>query len=224
MKNESKGLLAVWMNVDPAHADDFNAWYVREHIPERVGVPGFHNGRRFQAIQADRQYFAAYDTETAEVLFSPDYLQRLNNPTPWTKRIMPAFQDTIRCTCRVIADMGEGAGAIVRAYRFEPQSGARERLSGALPQILPESLPDQSGIVRIRCAERVDASESPKTAEADLRVPDAAATFVLLVEGTEEQTLDAACGQLGLPQKLVELGAAEPIISGDFRLNYTLTA
>src|SRR5437764_1150377 len=42
-------ILAVWNEVDPAHEDDFNEWYYREHISERTMVPGLNRGRRYRA-------------------------------------------------------------------------------------------------------------------------------------------------------------------------------
>jgi len=39
-----QGMLLVCTNVDPAHEDDFNRWYDREHVNERVAIPGFVSG------------------------------------------------------------------------------------------------------------------------------------------------------------------------------------
>ncbi|MGH8056431.1 MAG: hypothetical protein ACREOH_04245, partial [Candidatus Entotheonellia bacterium] len=62
MVAQGQGLLAVWMDI-PAHVeDDFNRWYNEEHIAERVGIPGFLNGRRYLAIDGAPKYVALYDT------------------------------------------------------------------------------------------------------------------------------------------------------------------
>ena len=44
------GVLLFWHDLAlGTDIDDFNRWHNREHIPERVGVPGFLRGRRVLA-------------------------------------------------------------------------------------------------------------------------------------------------------------------------------
>ena len=81
--------LGIWMDVDPAGLDDFNAWYRRQHLPERLSVPGFLRGRRYQTTGEGPVYFTLYETADAAVLSSAAYLERLNNPTDWTRRALP---------------------------------------------------------------------------------------------------------------------------------------
>jgi hypothetical protein len=40
-RKTGKGLLAVWADVDPEVEAEFNEWYDKEHVPERLAVPGF---------------------------------------------------------------------------------------------------------------------------------------------------------------------------------------
>ena len=44
-----KGMLITSMDVDPADEQDFNLWYDREHLAERVGIEGFLEARRWIA-------------------------------------------------------------------------------------------------------------------------------------------------------------------------------
>jgi hypothetical protein len=44
-----KGMLITFTEVDPADELDFNEWYNREHIDERVALPGFRRARRYVA-------------------------------------------------------------------------------------------------------------------------------------------------------------------------------
>jgi len=48
-----KGAMVFWNDVIAEGEADFNHWHVFEHIPERVGVPGFLRGRRYVAVAAD---------------------------------------------------------------------------------------------------------------------------------------------------------------------------
>jgi hypothetical protein len=60
-------------------------------MPERVGIPGFLRGRRYRAIDAAAEYFTLYEAEDAAVLTGAHYLERLNNPTPATRTVIPQF-------------------------------------------------------------------------------------------------------------------------------------
>jgi hypothetical protein len=74
-------VLAIWNGIAPAVEDDFVASHVREHIPERVGLPSLLRGRRYVAVDAHPKYFNFYETETADDLSSTAYQARLNAPT-----------------------------------------------------------------------------------------------------------------------------------------------
>jgi hypothetical protein len=49
-KNE-RGLLLVMMEPEPEFDGALNRWYEEEHFGERLNVPGFINGRRFQSVE-----------------------------------------------------------------------------------------------------------------------------------------------------------------------------
>ena len=50
------GILFVWTSADPEHERDFNRWYDREHVEERVRIPGFVSGTRYQSVRGPRKY------------------------------------------------------------------------------------------------------------------------------------------------------------------------
>ena len=51
-------------------------------------MPGFLFGRRHQAISGACGYFNFYLVEQPAVLTSKPYLERLDNPTPMTRKVM----------------------------------------------------------------------------------------------------------------------------------------
>jgi len=104
-----KAALAVWLECLPAAEEDFNRWYLEEHMAERVGLPGFLRGRRHEAFRGAPRYFAFYETEGVEVLQTPEYNERLDNPTPWTRRVMPNVRNFTRGVYRRL-DSPEAAG------------------------------------------------------------------------------------------------------------------
>ena len=79
------GILAIFNNVAPGREAEFEEWFQHEHLQERLGVPGFLLGRRYEAMRGEPRYFNFYVTRSAEVLYSADYRTRLNNPTPMTR-------------------------------------------------------------------------------------------------------------------------------------------
>jgi len=80
--------LAFSHDVTPGSEPDWTEWHDREHIPERLSIPGFLRLRRYVALGAGPRFFYFYETESLDVLQSPAYLERLSKPTPWTTRCM----------------------------------------------------------------------------------------------------------------------------------------
>ncbi len=83
-----QGILAIWNDCLPEVEKQYEDWYVGQHLPERVGVPGFRIGRRYEALAAEPRYFTFYDTDKPDVLWSDAYRERLANPTVETAGIM----------------------------------------------------------------------------------------------------------------------------------------
>ena len=97
-----KGLLGIWHDLaiqNDAELQDFQLWYTKQHLPERLNVAGFLRGRRYQAVEGDPQFAALYETETAETLASPAYHKQLNNPTEWSTANLAKFRNTNRTAC-----------------------------------------------------------------------------------------------------------------------------
>jgi hypothetical protein len=112
------------------------AWHVlkawkagisREHMPERVGIPGFRRGRRYLAVSGAPEFFILYEADSAEVLGGLDYRNRLNTPTAWTKRILPSMRNMTRSICRVMFTGGVGSGGVMLTSHFDID-GAQHQL------------------------------------------------------------------------------------------------
>jgi hypothetical protein len=104
------GELLVWTHVDPAHEVDFNRWYDREHMDERVAIPGFVSARRFQRVGGGRKYLALYRTDSLAVFDSAPYRQAFANQTQWSVDNFKRMRDTVRCVGTVVAEAGSGTG------------------------------------------------------------------------------------------------------------------
>lgn len=200
------GAVAIWHDLLPEAKDNFYEWHNREHMPERVGIPGFLRGRRYVAVQGAPEFFNLYEADSPEVLSGPDYLSRLNNPTPWTRESVQAFRHVSRSICRVEYTSGVGQGGMIATLRFDVNEQARTKLLLALRQsVLPACL-DQKGIVGAHLCLADVAGSQVETAEKKAR---AAATlvptWVVLLEGFNASVLGRAAQ--ALQHALPELGA-----------------
>lgn len=117
-----QGFLAIWNDVVASDEDEWLRWHTREHMPERVGVPGFLGGRRYiDPSSAFHRYFTLYLGEALTTFNSPPYLERLNNPTPWTRKTGPYFRNFLRGACRAVASSGGGVGGAIATLRLLPE-------------------------------------------------------------------------------------------------------
>ena len=154
--------LGIWMDVAPEAEDDFNRWYVEQHFPERLGVPGILRGRRYLAVRGGPKYFILYETEGTEVLRSPAYLARLNNPTDWTRRVLPNMRNVIRNAYRFLQGVGDEEGHALVTLRIDPAPDCEEelreryrgqvlkemaRVPGVLAATLYEAEPVATGVI-----------------------------------------------------------------------------
>jgi hypothetical protein len=189
-----EGAVAIWNDIAEAGRAEFYAWHLHEHMPERVGTPGFVRGRRYRAADKATQpeFFTLYETSSFQVLQGSDYLSRLNDPTDWTRATTAHFQSTTRSLTRVIASHGVGSGGAMMTLRFDI---ADDALKSAVP-LLTSALEAAARLPRISGAHLLssDAGVSGKsTAESqgrkDILAP---ARWVVLLEACDTQAFDAA--------------------------------
>lgn len=107
------GVLFVASDVDPAHDLDYNRWYDREHVLERVRIPGFVSGTRYQAIEAGKRYLGLYHTESLAVFGTPAYRQAFQHQTPWSVTNLGRMRSPMRRVCQVLAHTGAGQGSVL---------------------------------------------------------------------------------------------------------------
>src|ERR1700751_3727472 len=111
MPMAGKGMLLTSMDIDAAHEAEFNRWYDREHLEERVAIDGFIEARRYIAEQGAPKYLSLYSTATFEVLDSPAYCKALANQTEWSKQNIARFKNMVRSVARITISRGTGRGA-----------------------------------------------------------------------------------------------------------------
>lgn len=217
------GVLAIWNGIKPAAEDDFVAWHVREHIPERVALPGFLRGRRYVALDGHPKYFNFYETTSTADLSSAAYQARLNAPTSWTRQVVAHFLDTSRTICDVSWSIGLGEGGFIEAISFETSlapDGVASNLRGPLSTALAAS----PGIVGIHLLQGQTEAGQGETAEKQLRgMPDKVAAWILLIEGSKAEMLIRFRSEGGNNSELARHATASSINRGLYSLQFALT-
>ncbi len=220
-----QGAVAIWHDIVPQGRQDFYAWHGQEHMPERIGIPGFLRGRRYFAVRAGLEYFNLYEASAPEILASPDYLQRLNDPTPWTRSAVKQFRHVSRSICRVATTAGAGQGGLIATWRYDVSDDrSDEHLAAVSGRILPEIV--ASGIVAGAHLLVADTQLSAiDTAERQARgEPNTIPRWILLVEGWSDAASFTQLCQTSLSdQVLASTGAAGPADTGLYQLQATIT-
>jgi hypothetical protein len=195
-----KAMLLTSMDIDPAHEADFNRWYDREHLVERVAIGGFVEARRYVAHQGHPKYLCLYSTATFEVLDSPAYRAALMNPTEWSKTNLARFKNMIRTIARITISRGEGRGAALGIVRLRP-TGNQEKLRAMIGDKLdPEKL---DGIVSMHLIESDPRLSKPLTGDPPVGDPGAGDWFVL-IDATSVNAASALARRFTGPGALVD--------------------
>ena len=176
------GVLAVWNDCATGSEETYESWYQTEHLPERLGVPGFKRGRRYQALEGSPEYFTWYEVESPSVLRSAEYINCLSNPTPWTKQIMSGvFLNASRTVCKRHIIAGELFGSIAMTIRLE---------ADASDQDIQETLKATYDPARVARIEKWAADEKPgdeAKAEEQIRGPDEKIKICFILETIREE-------------------------------------
>jgi hypothetical protein len=163
--------IVILCHIDAPLRAEHDAWHSGEHLPERLAIPGFLRGRRCRAADAAAAwpYFILYEVRDASVMTSPAYLERLNEPTPWSRKIFASCRLS-RTLCRVVESKGRGVGGQVLTSQADAEV---DQLMGI------------SGVTAVHLLERDTSLERPRTSEEGMRrgAADESVDRLLVVEG-----------------------------------------
>jgi hypothetical protein len=112
--------VAMWWDISPEMNAEFEDWHTHEHMPERLSIPGFLRGTRWTALSGEPSYFILYEAKSLATITGGAYLEHLNNPTPWSRKMMPAHLNMVRSLCKVRATFGGGIAHALATVRFSP--------------------------------------------------------------------------------------------------------
>lgn len=210
------GILCASLDIAEGHQANFLEWHNREHLVERLGVPGFVSGRRFVSPEASPRYFIAYEVADLSVLASPEYLERLDQPTPWTLKTVATFRNGFRSAYAVVRTAGWIEGGFVLAVRFKPRDPTTT-LAGITDDRL-DALLQCPGITRLRVAIPDEQVSTTDTVEARESGNVFANDLLLLVEGISAQALSTLLGDALSGEQFFKGGLQERPWTGIYQL------
>ncbi len=214
------GAAAMLLSFDVAAdaIDEHDRWHTHEHLPERLSIPGFLRGTRWVAVRGQPRYFVLYEVAQLATLTSDTYRARLDNPTPWTRKMMPHYRGMSRGLCTVSASVGLGIGGVCTLVRFKP---AREAEAQLRQWLVHDMLPELAATPGLGSAHLLEGAATPAmTNEQRIRGQDAAVDWALVVTGYASSALESAVdGSLG--RSLTDRGASE-VQHASYRVDYSL--
>jgi hypothetical protein len=225
MSLAGEGAVAIWHDLEPVAKEQFYAWHGEEHMPERVGIPGFLRGRRYVATRADLEFFNLYEALSPQVLTGTDYQARLNDPTPWTLSTVKHFRKVARSLCRVAATFGRGQGGFAATWRYDVPDDAADAHRRALTERLLPEVAARPGVAGVHLLIADDAASAIDTAERKARAEEnRIPRWILMLEGWgDESSFDALCREVFSNRILADLGASRHPEVGLYRLQTTRT-
>lgn len=189
MALQGRAALAMWWDMAPEMRREFEHWHSHEHFPERLALPGFRRASRWAATQGDG-FFVMYELADHGALSSPEYLARLNAPTPWSRQLMPFHANMVRSQCVVLETRGGAVARHALTLRFSPQPGEEERLRAELREIIRE-LPSHPAIAGAHLLKNEAPAVAPTEEQRIRNNADGAADWILVAMGWELKTLEA---------------------------------
>ena len=199
-----RGAVLIWNDIAPEGRSQFYEWHDKEHIPERLALPGFRRGRRLRKQGHSPEWLTIYEADDLSALVSPKYLARLNAPTPATTATLKYFRNTSRAVCRLVQSIGSSTGGYMLAVRFNVAPADAETMRRYLQQEAFPRLAARTSVVACHLLAADTSASYVNTAESSARTFDVPA-WVLLCEASTSDAANQAVAAID-PDTLARLG------------------
>ena len=145
IRTTDQAQLLVWSDIDPDHEADFNQWYDREHMEERVRIPGFTGARRYRAVSGSaRRYLALYRASSLADFTSDAYRKAFTKQTQWSITNFGRMSNTRRRVMHVAQEGGFGWGGALVLIELVPNAMDTDAVSTVLGKLMAEE-----GVLRV---------------------------------------------------------------------------
>jgi len=162
--DDCTGMMAFWADIDPDYVLRYQRWHNCEHVPERVSIPGFVEGRRYRNIDDKPRFLMFYDTQSTSVLSSDAYMAALNKPTPWTREALTHFRNPTRdifSRLAIAGQRGKFTAPYITSLRFDlPEGVAEQYINRWIHEVVK-----QKNVERVRLYETDSAIANAATSE-----------------------------------------------------------
>lgn len=216
-----KGVVVIWNGIRDDLREDFFEWHPREHMVERLGVPGFLRGRRCIALDGATEFLTIYELRDTDVLLSEVYKSCLMSPTPWSTKTLPGFTDNTRGACQVDYTDGHAMGGFILTLRFAAQEGKEAALVEALKnEVLPKVTPQarMTGAHLLHNDVSLTGGNAGNQRGRVIHLPE----LIVMVEGLDAAALKTLGETMLSDAKLQTLGAQPGVVRGFYQLEYSI--
>ncbi len=208
-------------DVEADAVEEHDRWHTHEHLPERLSIPGFCRGTRWLATDGGPRYMVLYEVESLATLASEAYLARLNNPTPWTTKMMPHYRGMNRGLCAVVGSFGFGQGGTAAVIRFKPEASRFAALNRWLLEDALQAVPQMPGLGSAHLLQA--AQTAAMTNEQRIRGADQGVDSALILTGYDSNAVAAYAHELCTVGGLPDRGAGE-LSCTTYRWSYSLAS
>lgn len=119
--------LALWNSISStALQPEYETWHTFEHVPERVGLPGFIEARRYRSLENHPHppnYFTCYWLNTLQALNSPEYSEMFAHPTRWSARMRLELRNFFRLPCTLGGTYGQSMASQLATLHLRGAAG-----------------------------------------------------------------------------------------------------
>jgi hypothetical protein len=213
--------LAMWWEVATDQRGEFEDWHSHEHLHERMRITGFNRGSRWASLEGGEGFFVLYELEDYATLTSPQYMARLNDPTPWSVKMMPNHRGMVRSQCRVEESFGGGLARVMMTLRISPRPEQARAVQERL-RIILGAVAQRPGLTGGHLL-RTDTPDAPTTAEQRIRGGDAIADWIVLISGYDAAALNDLASGDSIREVLNQSGNTSGNAISLYALSFSMT-
>jgi len=162
-----------------------------------------------------------YEVANLQTLASEAYVTRLNNPTPWTTRMMPHYIGMTRGLCAVLGSYGYGQGCAAALIRFASEASCAADLHRWVSEEVLPGVTRMSGLGSAHLLQRSQAAAM--TNEQRIRGVDRGVDSAIIVTGYDRDAISRYANSLCAADGLSNRGARE-LTSATYSFSYSLAS
>lgn len=123
----AQAFLALWNSVEREGVGaEYEVWHTHEHVPERVGSPGFIEAVRYRSVGDATRFFTCYWLRALDALSSNEYRELVAQPTPWSRRMRSELGHFVRMPCTLSGSAGVSSARYLAALHLGELGGDAE--------------------------------------------------------------------------------------------------